>query len=238
MKILTVISCYNEEGAILDTIADFRNHAKIDADLLIIDNSSVDRSYELIKKSGEEYLRHAVNTGGVSGVIKTSFLYAYLNDYDIYCNLDGDNQHNASCLHDLLQPVLDGNADIAIGSRFITNEGFQSYKFRRLGITIFSDIVTWFTGQRITDITSGFRAYNKKAIHFFANQHKHEYEHCAQMLMIAAYAKLRMKEVPVVMNPRTSGKSVFNFMNSVKFIIYGIISIIGTRLQKDQIRGS
>jgi glycosyltransferase involved in cell wall biosynthesis len=236
MKTLTVISNFNEEGSILQTIQDFRSHKQIDSDLLVIDNWSYDRSYDLIKNSGEKYLRHAVNTGSCSSVIKTSFLYSYLNHYDIYCNMDGDNQHNASELKTLIQPILDGKADIVIGSRFINKKGFQSFFVRRIGINLFSKAVSWLSGQEVTDITSGFRAYNRKAIEYFANQYKHEYEHCAQMLIVVAYANLRVQEVPVLMNPRTSGKSMFNPLSSMKFVIYGIISMIGTRLQKKQIK--
>ncbi len=235
MKILTVISNYNEQGAIELTLNDFRNNATIQSDLLVIDNSSSDRSLELIANSGVDYLRHSVNTGGSAGVIKTALLYASLWGYDVYCHMDGDHQHNARELAKLVVPIAEGAADIVIGSRFLTGEGYQSMAVRKIGIFSFSRLVSCVTGQRISDLTSGFRAYNRRAITFFARQYKHEFEACVQMLMVAAYAGLRITEVPVVMNPRLTGKSEFTLKNAVKFPVYGLVSLVGTMLQKRSI---
>ena len=236
MRILTVISNYNEQDAIEAAIADFRSNATIVSDLLVIDNCSADRSFELIKKSGANYLRHPANTGGSAGVIKTALLYADLNDYDIYCHMDGDNQHNARELEKIVQPILDGAANIVIGSRFIKREGFQSLPVRRLAIRTFSWLASRLSGQDITDLTSGFRAYDRRAITFFSRQFKHEFDACVQLLLVAALAGLTIKEVPVLMNPRLTGRSEFNFINSAKFPIFSIVSIVGTMLQRKKIR--
>jgi len=235
MNIVTVISNYNEEGAITSTIEDFRKNATIKSDLLVIDNASTDRSQELLAACDVDYLRHPVNTGGSAGVIKTALLYAWWHGYDIYCHMDGDRQHNARELHKLTKPLEENTADIVIGSRFLTGEGYQSQPVRKLGIFSFSRLVSWFTGQRISDLTSGFRAYNRRAIRFFASQYRHEFEACVQMLMVASYASLRIKEVPVIMNPRLTGKSEVTLRNAVKFPIYGLVLAVGTRLQKPSI---
>lgn len=237
MKILTVISNYNEEKSIEKCIEDFRENAAICADLLVIDNCSTDSSIKVIKETKVDYLQHAVNTGGSAGVIKTALLYAFKNDYDIYCHMDGDDQHNAAELEELVKPIMKGNADIVIGSRFLNKEGFQSYFARRLGIHLFSRLLSIITGQKLTDITSGFRAYNKKAISLFAKNFKHELEACIQLLMIAAYAGLSIKEVSIIMKSRNTGKSEIGVINSIKFPAYGIISIVGTMIQKKAIRG-
>jgi glycosyltransferase involved in cell wall biosynthesis len=236
MKILTVISNYNEQGAIEATIRDARENSTVKADLLVIDNTSTDSSPELVRKLGADYLRHPVNTGGSAGVIKTALLYAYQNGYDTYSHMDGDHQHNARELDKIVGPIERGEADIVIGSRFLRNEGFQSLPMRKIGIFSFSYLISAFTGQGVTDLTSGFRAYNRRAITFFARQYKREFEACVQMLMVAAYAGLRIREVPVVMNPRLTGRSEINFRNAVKFPVYGMISIIGTVMQKQTIQ--
>lgn len=238
MKILTIISNYNENKEIINCIDDFRKNSTIESDLLVIDNCSTDNSLNFIVDSGVSYIKHSVNTGGSAGVIKTSLLYAYLNDYDIYCHMDGDNQHNASELKKLIEPIKEDKADLVIGSRFINKEGFQSHLIRRFGINLFSKVFSKITKNRITDLTSGFRAYNRKSITFFATQYKHEFEACVQMLTIAHYANLRIREVPVIMNPRLTGKSEFNFINGLKFPFFGLISFIGTILQKGEIRDS
>ena len=236
MKILTVISNYNEQGAIEATIRDARENSTITSDLLVIDNTSTDSSLALVHKMGVSYVRHPVNTGGSAGVIKTALLYAYLNGYDVYCHMDGDHQHNARELNKIVEPIERGEGDIIIGSRFIRREGFQSLPVRKIGIASFSRLISALTGQAITDLTSGFRAYNRRAIIFFAQQYKREFEACVQMLMVSAYAGLRIREVPVVMNPRLTGQSEINVRNALKFPLYGMISIVGTVMQKQTIQ--
>jgi glycosyltransferase involved in cell wall biosynthesis len=237
-RILTVISNYNEEKLIERCIDDFRQNATIASDLLVIDNASTDGSVALIQKRNIDCLSHPVNTGGSAGVIKTALLYSFLNNYDIYCHFDGDAQHNASELAKLIQPIVDGEADIVIGSRFLKRKGFQSFFIRRLGIFSFSYLVSLIAGQKITDLTSGFRAYNKNAIGFFTTQYKHEFEPCIQMLLLAAFAGLVIKEVPTIMNPRLAGRSEISLVKALKFPIYGLTYIIGTMLQRHVIRGS
>ena len=178
------------------------------------------------------YLVHPVNTGGSAGVIKTALQYAYYHNYDIYCHMDGDNQHCASELAKLVKQLTDTESDIIIGSRFIDKKGFQSNFLRRVGIKFFSYILTLITKNKLTDITSGFRAYNRKAIEYFAIRYKHELEACVQMLLIANFAGLKINEVPVIMKPRVTGKSEINLINAIKFPIYGTINLIGTFLQK------
>jgi glycosyltransferase involved in cell wall biosynthesis len=235
MRILTVISNYNEQGAIELALKDFRENATVESDLLVIDNSSTDQSLELAESSGADYLRHPANTGGSAGVIKTALLYAWRYGYDAYCHMDGDHQHNARELAKLTAPISRGEADIVIGSRFLMEEGYKSQPVRKIGISAFSRLVSSVTGQRISDLTSGFRGYNRRAIQFFARQYKHEFEACVQMLMVASYAGLRIGEVPVVMNPRLTGKSEITLKNAIKFPVYGLISVIGTMLQKRSI---
>ena len=232
MKILTVVSNYNEESAILNTLNDIKNNCTFLTDILVIDNCSTDLSQSIIKSTGIDYLLHPVNTGGSAGVIKTALFYAFYNDYDIYCHMDGDNQHCASELEKLIKPVLEDECDIIIGSRFIEKKGFQSHFFRRAGIIFFSNVLSKITKSKLTDITSGFRAYNRKAIEYFSLKYKHEFEASVQMLLVASFAGLRISEVPVIMKQRTTGRSEINFINAFKFPVFGTISLIGTLIQK------
>jgi glycosyltransferase involved in cell wall biosynthesis len=231
MKILLVVSNYNEEKAILDTLSDISHNAGINCDTLVIDNCSTDGSLELVRSIGMEYVRHPVNTGGSAGVIKTALVYAYYHGYDIYCHMDGDNQHMASELHKIIEPLLLDTADVVTGSRFITGEGFQSSKSRRLGIFLFSALLSLVTRKKYTDITSGFRAYNRKAIEFLAKKFKQEIETITQLELSIYNAGLRATDVAVLMRPRTTGKSEVNFINAVKFPVFNVISLIGTLVQ-------
>ena len=231
MKILTVISNYNESESIAKTVLDVIENGSIEADLLVIDNCSTDSSIEQLKRLKVDYLKHPVNTGGSAGVIKTAFAYAHYHGYDIYCHMDGDNQHMASELDKIVQPILDNEVDVVTGSRFITKEGFQSSFTRRMGIRSFSKMMGWVTKRPYTDITSGFRAYNRKAIEFFALRFKQEIDTIVQLELVMHYAGLKGKDVPVLMRPRETGKSEINFTNALKFPFYNIISLIGTVIQ-------
>jgi hypothetical protein len=231
MKILTVISNYNEEKAISKTITDVLSNSTIKTDILVIDNCSSDRSIDIIKELNVDYLKHPVNTGGSAGVIKTAFAYAYYHGYDIYCHMDGDNQHLASELEKIVAPIINGEADVVTGSRFIEKKGFQSSFMRRIGIMLFSKMLSLVTNSKFTDITSGFRAYNHTAIKFFASQFKQEIETITQLELVMYYAGLKRTDVPVLMKPRLTGKSEFNFTNAVKFPVYNFIGFWGTIIQ-------
>ncbi len=232
MKIITIISNYNEKGAIRDTVIDITNNSTISTDVIVIDNCSSDNSLQIIKSTGIEYLKHPINTGGSAGVIKTAFAYAYYHNYDIYCHMDGDNQHKASELIKIIQPILNNEADVVTGSRFVENKGFQSSFFRRQGIILFSKLLSIITKRKFTDITSGFRAYNKKAIIYFGKNFKQEIETITQLELVMHYAGLKGVDVPVIMQPRNSGKSEVNLSYAIKFLIYNFISFIGTLVQK------
>lgn len=228
MKTLTVISNYNEEACISATIEDVIKNKSIVTDILVIDNSSTDNSLSLIKKSGVDYLIHPVNTGSSSGVMKTAFAYAYYHDYDIYCHMDGDNQHLASELKKIVDPLIqENNVDIVTGSRYIDKQGFQSTFLRRVTISFFSKLISIVTKSSFTDITSGFIAYNRRAIKYFATNFKHEIDTATQLQLITYYAGLKRKDVPVFMRARTTGVSEFNISNTIKFPVYNLISFIG-----------
>lgn len=232
MKILLVVSNYNEEMAIQDTIDDIRKNSSIQADILVIDNCSTDRSLEIIKELNVDYLHHPVNTGGSAGVIKTAFKYAHYHNYDIYCHMDGDNQHVASELHKIVNPLLENSSiDVVTGSRFFDKEGFQSTFIRRMGIILFSKLISFVTKTKFTDITSGFRAYNKKAIEFYATKFQQEIETITQMELRMYYASLKCVDVGVKMRPRFTGKSEVNMKYALKFPVYNFISYIGTIIQ-------
>jgi len=232
MKILTVISNFNESQSISETVTDVRNNSSVKTDILVIDNCSADNSLELLKELKVDYLVHPVNTGSSAGVIKTAFAYAYYHDYDLYCHMDGDNQHKASELVNLIRPILRNEADVVTGSRFLNKEGFQSLFFRRQAIYFFSWLLSFVTGRRFTDITSGFRAFNKKAIEFFATRFGSEIDTIVQLELAMFYSGIREIDVPVTMRPRITGKSEFNFRNMIKFPVYNLISLIGMIIQK------
>lgn len=237
MKILIAIIAYNEEKNIRNVIRSLTEN-NFGYDIVVIDNASSDATAEVCKAMGVDIISHCVNSGSPFGTLTTYFMYAYLNKYDILCQFDGDGQHIAAELPRIIKPIQANEADYVIGSRFIRKEGFQSYFMRRMGIKLFAYLDSLIIGQKVTDVTSGFRAYGKITIEFFAKRYKHEIYDTSQLLLLSDSAGARIKEVPVIMKEREFGLSDFSFGNSIMFILRGFINIIGCILQKHQIKKS
>lgn len=235
-KILIAVIAYNEEKNIRATLQDLIDH-NFGYDIVLIDNGSLDGTVKAAAEMGVPCVSHFINSGASSGTLMTYFNYAYGNGYDILCQFDGDGQHIASELPKIVDPIVNGEADYVIGSRFITGEGFQSYAVRRLGIRIFAIIDSMILRMKVTDITSGARAYNKNVIEFFGRKYRHEVYDTNQLLLLSYFAGARIKEVPVVMKEREHGTSEFNVINALGFPVKGLINIVGTLLQKPNIKG-
>ena len=235
MRILVAVIAYNEEKNIKHVIKDLQDN-NFGFDIVVIDNGSFDSTVQASKEMGIDTIIHCINSGSSAGTLMSYFMYAYRNQYDILCQFDSDGQHLASELPKIVDPVLNQEADYVIGSRFITNEGFQSHFFRRIGIKLFAKIDSLIIGQNITDVTSGFRAYGKKTIGFFAKYYKHEVYDPSQLLLLSHYSGTKIIEVPVKMRERLHGKSEFNILSSLSFPIKGIINVTGCILQRNQIR--
>lgn len=216
MKVLIIIPAYNEENSILDVIDNINRFYPF-ADKLVINDSSTDGTKAVLRQNGVEFLDLPVNLG-IGGGVQAGYLYAYENDYDIAVQMDGDGQHCAEELEKLIAPLESGSANVVIGSRFIDKEGFQSSQMRRVGITFLSKLIKICTGLRIRDVTSGFRAVDRKFIEIFSREYAQDYPE-PEAIVTVAKEKGKMTEVPVVMRERTSGKSSISIKNSVYYMI-------------------
>ena len=234
-KVLVAVIAYNEEKNLPNTLRDLRENAS-GVDVVVIDNGSSDRTKQVAIDAGVPVVSHCVNSGGSMGTVMSYFLYAHRNGYDCLCQFDGDGQHVAAELGKIIEPVLKNQADYVIGSRFLAKEGFQSYFFRRLGIQLFAALDSLVVGQRLTDVTSGFRAYSPRVLEFFARRHRHELSDTNQLLLLSHFAGARILEVPVVMRAREHGVSEFRSLAALTFPVKGVINILGCLLQKRRIR--
>lgn len=230
-KILVAVIAFNEQENITNTLKELQSSSE-DIDIVVIDNGSSDETRATCLSLGIKTLSHCTNTGGSMGTVMTYFLYAFKNNYEILCQFDGDGQHITSELPKIIKPIANGEADYVIGSRFLTKEGFQSYFFRRIGITIFSWLDSAIIGKKVTDVTSGFRAYNTKVIKFFATKFRHELNDTNQLLLLSHFAGARIHEVPVKMRDRKFGVSEFHSINALVFPLKGIVNIIGCVLSR------
>lgn len=222
MKKLIVIPAYNEGECILDVVSGIR-HTCPDYDYIVINDCSKDNTLSLLKKNHIPFINLTVNLG-IGGAVQAGYRYAYENDYDIAIQLDGDGQHDCRYLDIICEPIEKGIADICIGSRFVDKNGFQSSRSRRAGIHILSFLIFCCTGQKIKDVTSGFRAVNKKMIKYYADDYPQDYPE-PEAIAIAARGA-RLQEIPVVMKERIAGTSSIRKFKSLYYMIKVSLAII------------
>ena len=169
MKTLVIIPAYNEAPNIVHTVESLKA-ACPDVDYVVVNDCSGDDTAKICEEHGYTYLNLPINLG-IGGGMQTGYRYAAENGYDIAIQMDGDGQHNAEYIPDLIAPIEKGEADLVIGSRFINKEGFQTSGMRRAGINILNTVLRLCGHVRVTDATSGFRAASRGVITFFAHNY-------------------------------------------------------------------
>jgi hypothetical protein len=230
MKTIVLIPCYNERHSIENVVNNILQNKilGIDVDYIILNDGSTDDTVSLCKEKGFNYLNLPINLG-IGGCVQTGYKYALEQGYDIAIQHDGDGQHDPAFFNDVIAPILKGQADIVIGSRFIDNLGFQSTGLRRFGIYFLSKIIYLCVGVKVFDVTSGYRAVNKKYIKFFTKHYAQDYPE-PESIVMAARNKAVIKEVPVIMHERKHGSSSINSLKSVYYMIKVSLSIVLHRL--------
>ena len=226
MKTLVIIPAYNEEENIINTIADINRHCP-EVDYIVINDCSRDSTEAILKTNRKDYLSLPCNLG-IGGGVQTGYRYAAENGYDIAIQFDGDGQHDARYLRDLIEPIEAGKADIAIGSRFIRKEGFQSTGLRRMGIGFLSGLIKLLCGIRVTDVTSGMRAVNRRFIEEYARSYAQDYPE-PEAIIAAAIRGAKIVEIPVQMRERQGGKSSINPIRSIYYMIKVSLALILAR---------
>ena len=219
-RILVVIPCFNEEESItsvIDELNQLRASSELRFDILVVNDCSTDRTLAVIQKIDCHYLDLPVNLG-IGGAMQAGYKFAYRNGYDIAIQLDGDGQHPANELPALIRPLLDDQADVVIGSRFLTKIGFQSSAMRRLGIRYFRWLNQLLIGQVIYDSTSGFRAFNRRTLAVVTTYYPDEYPE-PEAIVQFGLSRLRMLEIPVQMRERQGGVSSISSSRAIYYML-------------------
>ncbi len=222
MKVLIIIPAYNEAKNIEKTVKDVVENT--DYDYIVINDCSRDNTQEVCEKNNFNVMSLPVNCGLTSG-IQLGMKYAYKNGYDIVIQFDGDGQHQAKYLKELVKEIEDNNADVAIGSRFINEK--KPFSMRMMGSRIISYFIKLITWKKITDPTSGMRAYGKKAIIEFNNNASLTPEPDTIVYMLKK--KMKIKEIQVQMKDREFGESYLNPIRSIKYMMNMVFSIVFIR---------
>lgn len=234
MRTILIIPAYNEEANIVNTcnkIIEYNRKNGTAYDFIVINDGSRDSTGELCRRNRFPVV-NLVHNLGIGGAVQTGYKYAWENGYDIAVQYDGDGQHDVACVGDIIAPILEGQADFVIGSRFVKKEqdNFKSTFMRRVGIRIISLAIRLVTGKKIQDTTSGFRACGREIMKKFAQSYPAEYPEPVTTVELLKQ-KYRVQEEYVKMNEREGGVSSIRAWKTVYYMINVILSIfvVGTR---------
>jgi glycosyltransferase involved in cell wall biosynthesis len=202
-RLVVIVPAFNEQDVVRQTLEEIRQHMP-DADVLVVDDSSTDRTGAEAALGGAEVARLPFHMG-VGGAIRLGYRYAVEQDYDYAIRVDADGQHDAAFMGSLIEQ-LDYGYDVVVGARFAGEGDYQMGRLRRLTSRMLSALLSRLCGTTLTDPTSGFQATSRRACETFARDYPVEYlGDTVEALALAAHHGLRIIQVPVVMRQRSTG---------------------------------
>lgn len=227
MKTLIIIPAYNEEENIERVISDLEQNFP-QYDYLIVNDCSKDKTLDICKRNNYNYISLPSNLG-IGGGVQAGYIYATEHNYDITVQYDGDGQHNAIYIEEMINLLKEEDIDLVIGSRFIQKAGFQSSFIRRLGINLIRIVIKLCCGLNITDTTSGFRVCSKRLTEYYSLNYAQDYPE-PEAIVSAALNGYKIKETPVIMNERIGGVSSINLKKSIYYMIKVSLALLICRL--------
>lgn len=223
VKIMVIVPAYNEGENIEAVIGKLQSTPGID--FVVINDGSSDNTEEILTNLAAPHVALCQNLG-IGGAMQTGYKYAWRNGYDIAVQFDGDGQHDERFIEKIVAPIVAGEADLVVGSRFLGGENtFKSSALRRTGICCLSGVLKIATGTRVLDVTSGFRAVGREAMEIFARKYPTDYPEPESLASVLS-AGLRVKEIPVVMHERMGGVSSIGGLSAVYYMIKVSIAIL------------
>ncbi len=220
MRALVIIPAYNEEMNIENTVSQIKSKCPL-IDYIVINDGSTDKTAEICRKNNFPLLNLPVNIG-LAGAFQTGIRYAYENNYDAVLQFDGDGQHEAYYISELLAEMETKESEIVIGSRFVSEE--KPFSIRMLGSRLLTAAIYLSTGKIVKDPTSGMRLYGSKVLELYAKNINYGPE--PDTLAFLIRTGVRVSEVQVQMHERSAGNSYLTFGRSIQYMINMCISIL------------
>lgn len=221
MKILLIIPAYNEEESIVGLLNELKSFQKYE--VIVINDCSSDKTEKLVIEQGTRCVNLPINLG-LSGAVQTGFKYAVENNFDICVQIDGDGQHIPNEIAKLTREIQAGQ-DIVIGSRFLVDDKkYEQTLLRKLGAKHISLMIRLFSGLKLTDPTSGMRAYSKQIFSELAEATNERPE--PDTMLYFARRGFKIKEVEVEMRERQGGESYLTPLKAVRYMIENTLSFI------------
>jgi glycosyltransferase involved in cell wall biosynthesis len=221
-RVLAVVPAWNEQDSVGAVVSDLLR-LELPVDVLVVDDGSGDRTSRAAAEAGAAVCRLPFNLG-VGGAMRAGYRYAERGGYDVVVQVDADGQHDVSFLPDLLEG-LEG-ADVVIGSRFGGVGDYRVKGPRRWAMRLLARVLSLLAHERLSDVTSGFRAVNRRGIRLFAEHYPSEYlGDTVESLVIAVRTGCRLTEVPVSMRQRSSGRASQTTLRSMLYLARAVVAL-------------
>jgi glycosyltransferase involved in cell wall biosynthesis len=227
-RVLVVVPCFNEAGAIGAVLAEIGQHAPW-CDVVVVDDGSTDGTHRFVAPPAR-YVRLPANLG-IGGAVQTGIQFAERAGYDYCIQIDGDGQHPPELVEQLVERAIESASHLVIGSRYLGGrDGFQSTAMRRIGSRLIGRTLhLCFGGNRITDPTSGLRVMDRKAIAFFARHYPTDYPEPVSIAWLLARG-FRVEEVAVRMRERQAGVSSIRLIKTVSYMVRVLSYVLLARI--------
>lgn len=219
---VVVVPAHNEAANLPSVLGEIASLG-LPLDVIVVDDGSSDETATVAEGAGAKVLRLPFNLG-YGAAVQTGLLYAVDSSYDVCVLLDGDGQHDPRDVPALIAPVLRGEVDLVIGSRFLGRADYEIPFTRRLGMGLFRTLTSVVTRQRITDATSGFQAIGARLVKFLSDEYPRDFPD-ADTLIRLHRAGFRIGEVGVVIRPRLRGESMHHGMTTLYYLYKVLFSI-------------
>ena len=215
LKILLVVPAYNEEASLSGVLIDLQEKMP-GCDVLVVNDGSLDDTSRVAHGAGVTVIDLSYNLG-IGGAVQTGFKYALRNGYDAIVQVDGDGQHPAEEIPRLLETLRSERCDLVIGSRFLRPTSYRGSGLRRIAIAFLSWLCSRLSGIKITDSTSGFRAFGRRALTIVADNYPVDYPEPKSIYSLARQG-MRIREVSVSMRTRESGTSSLSGLKALHYV--------------------
>ena len=235
-SILVVMPAWNEQESVAMVVKEAQA-AVPGAEILVVDDASTDLTAATARQAGADVIRNVFNLG-VGGAMRVGFRHAARRGYAVVVQVDADGQHDPrdiprllACLEESAGPGAE-EPHVVIGARFAGVGRFPVPRARRVAMRMLASHLSRLTGAELTDVTSGFRAYDRAAIELFARTYPAEYlSDTVESLVIASRAGARVSQVPVSMRPRMAGSPSQSSWRSVGYLLRVGVTLLLERIR-------
>ncbi len=232
-SLLVIVPAFNEEAAVGQVVREIRERAP-EADVLVIDDCSLDQTAAVARQAGAEVLSLPYHLG-LGGAVQAGYKLAYELGYQYVIRSDGDGQHDPQDIPRIYAALKQSGCQMVIGSRFLEGDGGQTTLVRSLGIRFFRLVLRPILGRSVRDPTSGFVGVNREALQVFSKSFPLEYPEI-ETLVVLQRRRFRFLEVPCRMRPRLAGRSTITLLKSFYYIIHVLLGVFVNVLKYERRR--